>query len=171
MRYLLFIFLIPLAVQSSRAQTVSPAIVNVSGNTFTQSGITYEWSVGEMALVETMINNQGSITNGLLQPEVLSQSATDANIPSVIANNILSPNGDGKNDYWKIKNILTYPNNTVTVFDRAGRTIYTKHGYTNDWGGTLGGSPLSEDTYYYIINLGNGQPVIKGFITIVRDRR
>ena len=90
---------------------------------------------------------------------------------AIYANNIISPNGDGKNDVWVVKDILSYPNNTVTVFDRAGRIVYSKHTYSNDWNGTFQGSPLAEGTYYYVIDLGTGKdPVIKGFITIFRNR-
>ena len=170
MRYSLFILLIVVAVSNGRAQSVSAAIVNTAGNTYNQNGITYEWNVGELALVETMSNSYGSITNGLLQPGMPGKYITPLNI-TVLASNILSPNGDGKNDYWVISDILSYPNNNVAVYDRAGRTVYSKHAYTNDWGGTLRGSPLTEDTYYYSIDLGIGQPAIKGFITIIRDRR
>ncbi len=87
----------------------------------------------------------------------------------VTANNILSPNGDGKNDFWEIKDILLYPNNTVTVYDRAGRIVYSKKSYTNDWDGSFSGAPLNNDTYYYLIDLGDNLPRIKGFITMIRD--
>jgi gliding motility-associated-like protein len=87
----------------------------------------------------------------------------------ITATNILTPNGDGKNDTWVVKDIALYPNNTVTVFDRAGRTVYSKHGYNNDWDGTLKGAPLEKGTYYYTIDLGNGGNAIKGFITMVRN--
>jgi gliding motility-associated-like protein len=87
----------------------------------------------------------------------------------ISATNILTPNGDGKNDTWLVKDIELYPNNTVTVFDRAGRTVYTKHGYNNDWDGTLGGTPLVKGTYYFTIDLGTGVNLIKGFITIIRN--
>lgn len=170
MKHSIFILIILFGIKSSQAQTVTPAIVNVSGNTYTDSGITYEWSIGEMALVETMTNTKGSITNGLLQPEALGQPTSNNNATTVTATNILSPNGDGKNDFWVVNDILSYPNNTVTVFDRAGRVVYTKRGYTNDWDGTLHGAPLAEDTYYYLIDLGTDQPKIQGFITIIRDR-
>jgi gliding motility-associated-like protein len=94
-----------------------------------------------------------------------------ATAPDLVkANNILSPNGDGKNDTWMIKDILSYPNNKVTVFDVAGRIVYTKKTYTNDWDGTLRGSPLAEGTYYYVIDLGVGDSIIKGFVTILRQR-
>lgn len=68
MRYLFLIILITLAFNISRAQTVTPAIVNVAGNTFTQSDITYEWSVGEMALADfysAQDNRSGWETSGI----------------------------------------------------------------------------------------------------------
>ncbi|WPU97007.1 MBG domain-containing protein [Mucilaginibacter sabulilitoris] len=88
----------------------------------------------------------------------------------LVVTNILTPNGDGKNDVWVIQDIQLYPNNIVTVYDRGGRTVYTKHGYTNDWNGMYGGSPLTEGTYYYLIDLGPQQRKFKGYITIVRNR-
>jgi gliding motility-associated-like protein len=84
--------------------------------------------------------------------------------------NILSPNGDGYNDKWIIENIEKYPDNKVQVFDRAGRLIYDKPGYNNDWNGMLNGHQLAEGTYYYIITLKSAEKaeVLKGFISIVR---
>ncbi|MGI4749814.1 MAG: gliding motility-associated C-terminal domain-containing protein [Janthinobacterium lividum] len=87
----------------------------------------------------------------------------------LMANNVITPNGDGKNDTWVIKNIDYYPNNTVKVFDKAGRLVYQKQGYTNDWNGTYNNSALTEGTYYYVIDFGAGLGVFKGFITIIRD--
>jgi gliding motility-associated-like protein len=88
---------------------------------------------------------------------------------SISATNILTPNGDGKNDYWIIQDILLYPNNEVAVYDKAGRSIYSKHGYTNDWNGTLKGAPLNEGTYYYTVDLGPGLPKFRGYITVLRS--
>ena len=88
----------------------------------------------------------------------------------ITASNIMTPNGDGKNDRWIVKDIALYPDNTVWVFDREGRTVYTKRGYNNDWNGTLNGAPLQQGTYYYVVDLGLGQPRLKGFITILKNR-
>lgn len=86
------------------------------------------------------------------------------------ANNIITPNGDGRNDTWVIKNIDQYPNNTVKVFDKSRNVIYSKQGYTNDWNGTYNDAPLPQGTYYYIVDFGAGSGLLfKGFITIVRD--
>jgi gliding motility-associated-like protein len=90
------------------------------------------------------------------------------NLQTADATNILTPDGDGINDHWIVKNIDLYPNNEVKIYDRSGRLVYTKKNYDNTWGGTLNGSPLAEGTYYYIINYGNDTGIKKGFITIVR---
>ena len=87
---------------------------------------------------------------------------------TIIPNNILSPNGDGKNDRWVINGIQQYPGNKVTIFDKGGRAVYSKIGYNNEWDATVNGKPLASNTYFYIIELGQGMPIIKGFISIVR---
>ncbi|SHN12058.1 Ig-like domain-containing protein [Chitinophaga sp. CF418] len=88
----------------------------------------------------------------------------------VDAVNLLTPNGDGKNDKWVIRNLDSYPNNEVKIFDRAGRLVYTRRNYSNDWDGTMNGSPLAEGTYYYILTIEGGAKTAKGYITIIRDR-
>jgi gliding motility-associated-like protein len=90
---------------------------------------------------------------------------------SITSNNILTPNGDGKNDFWVVKDIQLYPNNRVTVYDSGGRSVFSKRGYNNDWGGTLNetGVPLAGGTYFYTVDLGIGQNVIKGYISIIRS--
>jgi gliding motility-associated-like protein len=85
--------------------------------------------------------------------------------------NILTPNDDGINDYWVIKNIDLYPNNAVRIFDRDGRMVYSKLGYDNSWNGMFNGFPLPEDTYYYVLYLDSnkGKETLKGYISLVRE--
>jgi len=88
----------------------------------------------------------------------------------LVANNILTPNGDGVNDTWIVQNIDMYPSNEVRIFDRNSREMYSKKSYDNSWNGTIGGNDLAEGTYYYIITYGPNKLVQKGFITIIRNR-
>ncbi|ADY52957.1 Ig family protein [Pseudopedobacter saltans DSM 12145] len=92
---------------------------------------------------------------------------------AVQAENFLTPNGDGVNDNWVIKNIDAYPNHTLSIYDRSGKELYKVRNYQNDWNGTFNGMPLAEGTYYYIIRFDQNQPSLKmakGFITIVRSK-
>jgi gliding motility-associated-like protein len=82
-------------------------------------------------------------------------------------NNVMTPNGDGVNDNFVIKNLDLNPDNNVIIFDRSGREVFRKQNYTNDWNGTMNGSFLREGTYYYIIDLGPGLKRLKGFVSIV----
>jgi gliding motility-associated-like protein len=88
----------------------------------------------------------------------------------VEATNLLTPNGDGKNDKWVIRNLDAYPDNEVQIFDRTGRLVYNRRNYSNDWDGTMNGSPLGEGTYYYVLKIQGGAKTAKGYITIIRDR-
>lgn len=87
----------------------------------------------------------------------------------VIANNIVSPNGDGVNDSWSVAGILNFPQNSVTVYNRSGKIVFAQKGYANNWGCSYRGALLPQDTYYYTIDLGDGSKIRKGFITMLHD--
>ena len=82
--------------------------------------------------------------------------------------NTFTPNGDGINDYWDIKYLNSYPGNTVNIFDRYGRKVFTANGYGVPWDGTYNGAPLPTGVYYYIIDPKNGRKPIAGNVTIIR---
>jgi len=83
--------------------------------------------------------------------------------------NLFTPNGDGKNDTWRIESIQLYPNAIVEIYTRWGKLIFrSDNGYQDPWDGTFKGQELPMDSYHYIIDLGNGSTPIVGSITIVR---
>ena len=85
-----------------------------------------------------------------------------------------SPNGDGVNDGWVVENIETYPNSLVQVFNRSGKLVFSKKAYANDWFGVSnqinnnGGSTskLPVGPYLFIIDLGDGSKLTKGWLYI-----
>lgn len=81
--------------------------------------------------------------------------------------NLMTPNGDGYNDLWVIKDLATLAPARVAVYTRAGALVYQNNDYDNNWNGYYEGNPLPEGTYYYVIQAGNGT-VIKGPLSIVR---
>ena len=87
----------------------------------------------------------------------------------LVPNNLLTPNGDGVNDKWVIPNIDMYPDNEVMVYDKAGRAVFAKRGYNNEWDGTVNGKLLKEDAYFYVIKFNkDGALPIRGYVSIVR---
>lgn len=85
--------------------------------------------------------------------------------------NVLTPNGDGKNDTWIIWGITKNPNNSVKVFDRNGRLVFSQKNYSNNWDGRYNGKPLEEGAYYYVVDFGDGQPPVSGMLTIVLNHK
>lgn len=82
--------------------------------------------------------------------------------------NILTPDQDGKNDTWVVWNIHIFPGNRVSVYDGAGKSVFSMEDYTNDWTGIYQGSPLANGVYYYVIEPGAGIKPLKGSLTIIR---
>lgn len=82
--------------------------------------------------------------------------------------NIFSPNGDGVNDRLTLVDHASYPNNTFEVFDRYGNSVFQMDGYDSSWDGTGKNGDLPKGTYFYLLDLGDGSEVVKGWIQIVR---
>ena len=91
----------------------------------------------------------------------------------IYPNNVLTPNGDGYNDTWKIKNIEFYPKNSIKIYNANGQLVKSlglpsePNGYKGDWDGKVNGVKLPTGTYYYMIDLNDGSAIIKGFLTIL----
>jgi len=88
--------------------------------------------------------------------------------------NAFTPNNDGNNDVWEIRNIQYFPKAKVVVYDRWGRLVYScEEGYNNGsvaWDGRdMKGKKLPMAAYYYVIYLqhGNLQP-LTGTVTLIR---
>ncbi len=83
--------------------------------------------------------------------------------------NIFSPDGDGINDRLTLVDHTAYPNNNFEVFDRYGNSVFQMDRYDSSWDGTGKNGDLPKGTYFYILNLGDGSEVVKGWIQIVRN--
>ncbi|BDW93756.1 hypothetical protein MACH07_25880 [Flagellimonas marinaquae] len=88
--------------------------------------------------------------------------------PALVPAQAFTPNGDGNNDTWIVPGIDNYPNNVVRVYNRWGHEVFAAQSYRNDWGGFYKNNRelLPAGSYLYVINLGNGQPPLQGWIFI-----
>jgi gliding motility-associated-like protein len=102
-------------------------------------------------------------------PATTSYTLNTYNSQKLFTSNVITPNGDGINDTWQILNIELYPTSNVKVFDKSGKMVFTQDHYLNTWNGYgLNGAPLTQGTYYYVVDLGSGTKY-NGYISIVRD--
>ncbi|HCU20100.1 MAG TPA: hypothetical protein DF818_12650, partial [Bacteroidales bacterium] len=87
----------------------------------------------------------------------------------VVAQEIITPNNDGFNDTWKIRNIELFPDAEVLVYSRWGKLVFkTKNISDNEWDGTTDGKLLPTDSYHYILYLNDGSKPRSGVISIIR---
>lgn len=91
----------------------------------------------------------------------------EINLDDLIIPNAITPNGDGKNDYWVIPDIAENPNYSLTIFNAAGTIIYHAKTYDNKFNGINNGK-IPEGTYYYVIVQKNGLAKKTGTLTIIR---
>ncbi|MCO5259510.1 MAG: PKD domain-containing protein [Crocinitomicaceae bacterium] len=88
--------------------------------------------------------------------------------------NVISPNGDGLNDVWKLSFIeLLYPNAIVEIFNEWGQLLFRSEGYQTPWDGTYHNKEVPDGNYFYIINLNADveQPIYKGVLLVLRKKK
>ncbi len=85
---------------------------------------------------------------------------------------MLTPNGDGSNDKWFIRNIEqeSFSENQIGIYNRWGVEVWTAQSYNNQdiiWDGRSSeGADLPDGTYYYVADIGGR--LYKGFVEIMR---
>ena len=118
------------------------------------------------------IKNFGYFTLGTVKADWILEE-------DVVIYNLVTPDGDGKNDYFIIDNIRKYPNNRVEIYNRWGVKVYETTGYDPNGDGSMNvfngysegkitvdkKKKLPSGTYYYIVTYeytdANGSRMIK----------
>jgi gliding motility-associated-like protein len=94
----------------------------------------------------------------------------DVEIPTAF-----TPNDDGENDLWDLKNLQFFAESQISVYNRWGDLVYKTTGYDNPWDGKhrATGIDLPTAVYYYVIEnvaedyVAEGSRLV-GYVTIVR---
>ncbi len=82
--------------------------------------------------------------------------------------NAFSPNLDSKNDFFKITGLQNYPNHKLYVYNRWGNLVFEASNYQSDWFGTWEGKDLPDGTYFYVLDLGEGEKPLRGYVQLNR---
>lgn len=68
-----------------------------------------------------------------------------------------TPNGDGYNDFWKVKLSSLEPGMITYIFDRYGKLITGFKSTSRGWDGNLNGKPLPSTDYWFVVKRENGK--------------
>ncbi|MBK6930309.1 MAG: HYR domain-containing protein [Saprospirales bacterium] len=91
--------------------------------------------------------------------------------------NIITPNGDGVNDYFTIPCLDSgqFRDNSIVIYNQWGDKVFDAAPYDNNplaaWRGTLNGQQgkdLPDGVYFYVFKSGPNEPPQKGFVEIYR---
>ena len=86
------------------------------------------------------------------------RSSTDRFSPKLpLISQVVTPNGDGLNDQWKIENLPFHHNTSIELFDVFGQLIYKNRGaYEIPWAGYhyKSGKKVPQGAYLYSISTG-----------------
>ncbi|RYD95848.1 MAG: DUF11 domain-containing protein [Sphingobacteriales bacterium] len=157
---------------------------NYGTATYVGSSKTVNWNIGDLAVgatitltIKVKADKEGVVVN----TGTVSSTEQDINLANNTSKvnkeilglripNIITPDGDGKNDTFKIPGIKAYPENRMTIFNRWGNEVWHSTGssYRDEWSG----EGLNAGTYYYVLKLkdkmGNWQTKM-GWITLLKD--
>jgi len=76
--------------------------------------------------------------------------------------NLITPNGDSKNDVFRIENLHFYPAMRLEIYDRWGKRVFESDRYQNNWPT----EPISAGVYFYYLQA-TGSKATKGNLLVV----
>ena len=89
-------------------------------------------------------------------------------VRELLVPSLITPNLDGRNDFFVIRGLVSLGITSLDVFNRWGSNVYYSNDYKNDWDGRdVDGNPLPEGTYFYVLKPEKAVP-FKGFVVIKR---
>jgi gliding motility-associated-like protein len=119
--------------------------------------------VSDLSIGENIL--KWSVSNSACSPvyDYLMITVRDLIIPTLI-----TPDNNGKNDFFFLEGIEALGRTELTIFDRRGMIVFETADYDNSWYGIdYNGKALPDDTYFYVLRSENGLS-LSGYIVIRR---
>lgn len=148
--------------------------ITVTGGT---APYTYHWYNAAGVLVGNEVELSG-IPAGIYLLEVVDVRACRSVTESITVNtfngddldipNTFTPNGDGYNETWFPSGLERYTRALVRIFDRQGQLVYEGRSTDAPFNGQYRGTNLPVGAYYFLIDLGNEYPPLKGSLNLLR---
>lgn len=148
-------FFVNLLTQPSRGQLTDLG----NGNFRYQAGSNY---IGDDSFVYELCSDGCECSTAIVTLRVGDDARCE--VPT-----IFTPNGDGINDQFIIPCLANegeFPNNRLSIFNQWGDEVFRAAPYRNNWEGTYQGGAVPAGTYFYVLDLGDGQKPQSGFVVI-----
>jgi hypothetical protein len=142
------------------SQSISSSVVNAGGGSFKNGYYQFEWSIGEMSLINEMQSGSNNliVTNGFLQPYILYPATYYSTSNFMLDEVRIFPNPASR--YVEI-NFFTKEKGRITLdfFDALGKKVYSEQIISNgvDLIHRIPVAKFASGTYMLYINL-DGDP-------------
>ncbi len=82
---------------------------------------------------------------------------------------VFTPNADGSNDTFEIKNLKNFPNCQTYIYNRWGEVVFSNKGSSSAWDGTYQGERVPAGTYIYFVQTNGAEEnfVYRGNILVL----
>ena len=145
------------------------------------SAYTYKWSSSacyfsdsNLAVTTASAEHSGSIYLHISDPyscigkdsiNIIAEPCCQMFVP-----NAFSPNGDSKNDIFRVRSVRPFESFLLIVFNRWGQEVFRTKNQEDGWNGTFNGIKQEIGTYFYYIkyNCGTKELSKKGDLTLIR---
>jgi len=150
------------------------------GSLRVRSGIKWKWlpslavvgsDTGEWLIVRPVKSQVYTVTAldsaSCLWKDTVQVTVVDP--PLIRIPNVITPNGDGENDFWDLIEVPNLEDFDIEIYNRPGELVYRTSSYANDWMAqdSKGADLLTGIYFYYIKNRVTGLDY-RGFIQVIR---
>lgn len=138
------------------------------GEAYAQSS--HDWYIGSTLFSNDLAPTLSGLTHDtkvLLQMKdptsgCLVRTEYTIEVRTIFIPNLMTPNGDDKNDKFEIVNV--FPNTSLEIYNAWGSPIYRNDNYDNNWGA----ADVSDGTYFYQIKSGDKCGKFTGWLEVLR---
>jgi gliding motility-associated-like protein len=132
----------------------------VNNNLYLKNRISHAYS-NEFSIRVRSTNSFGNFIEEIF---VLEKYDPERNASAIEIPTTFSPNADGINDTWIIKDLEDYADVSIEVFDRSGVPLYKSTNPTEGWDGGVSRGKAMEGPFFYIVRI---QDIVKKGVLIV----
>ena len=124
------------------------------------SNLPYEYSLDNMLFQESNVfKNLLGGTYTIYGREINGCGFFQDEVTLIDYPKFFTPNGDGFNDFWQVRGVSGLPYSKIFIYDRYGKLLKELSATSSGWDGSLNGTPMPSDDYWFSLYLEDGREV------------